>query len=358
MGLSTLNGHTVTRARVTIPKWGLWYAEASIDREQELAGAVTLVIGDLTLRGTILSGGPQTGRASFRIVAGAGGWGRKIGPKNYATDAGVKVATVLGDAAREVGETLAPISPSQKTGTSWTRDEGAASKQLELLAPQAWYVDEAGVTRLGARPRSELVGQVTRITPVDQARQRLTLAADKIAPILPGLVVDGLTVVDVLHELTPEGLRSTVWGSLGGGKGRQVDELRALLEQLLPDYRFRGWTEYRVVTVEGDRLNLQAVRVSAGMPDQRRVVVRPGVAGCKSTFTPGARVLVSFVDGDPSRPFVGAAEDADGNGFLPLITEIDATTAVKLGLGVRPAAGAGDLAGIFPIVPTQTKVLI
>ena len=100
----TLNGHKVTDARVTIPAWGVWYADVAIDGEVALSGAATLVVADLTLSGTVLSGGPSTGRSHFRVVGGEGGWGKLLKKRSYANDAGVKLAKILGDAAFEVGE--------------------------------------------------------------------------------------------------------------------------------------------------------------------------------------------------------------------------------------------------------------
>ena len=316
MSAATLAGLRVTSARVTVPAWGRWFAEVQLDGEHTLSGRVSLVVADLTLSGTILSGGPGLGRSSFRIVAGAGGWGRELAAKPYADDSGVKFATVLGDAAREVGETLATIAPTVRTGPAYAREAGPASLALQTLAPRAWYVDEAGTTRLGARAAGALVGKVTRITPLDKARGKVVLAAESIATILPGVVVDGLTVVDVLHEITAEGgLRSAVWGAQAPST---VDSLADLMRLLDPDRAFRGVTEYRVDTKSGKRWNLQAVRVSAGMPDLKLVPVRPGVAGCEADLALASRVLVGFVDSDPSRPYVAAHEDADGDGFAPV----------------------------------------
>jgi hypothetical protein len=72
------------------------------------------------------------------------------------------------------------------------------------------------------------------------------------------------------------------------------------------------------VTQEGERLNLQPVRVSLGMPDLLRVPVRPGVAGARADVALGSTVLVSFVNADPARPVVVGFEAPDGQGFAPL----------------------------------------
>lgn len=315
MGLSTLAGHRATTARANVPAWGRWFAEVTLDAEVTLTGRVSLVVADLTLSGTILSGGPEHGRSMYRVVAGAGGWGNSVPKKGYANDAGVKASTVLGDVAASVGETMEAVSADLRTGPAYARQEGPAVAALELVAPGAWYVDEAGVTRLGARASHAFTGTATRLAPADLARGKLELAADSIAALLPGVVVDGLTAVDVLHELSADGgLRSTLWGAAAGSPLR---DLRSVLAQLDPDRAYRGVTEYRVVTAEGKRWSLQPVRVSSGMPDLLRVPVRPGVAGCEADLALGSRVLVGFVDSDPGRPYVAGFEDADGGGFAP-----------------------------------------
>lgn len=314
---ATLGGYLATHARADIPAWGAWYAEASIDGEHTLAGAVELRIADLVLKGAVLSGGPDAGRSHYRIVAGAGGWGKTIDRKSYVNDLGVSVATVVRDAAEAVGETV-ELDTTDRLGPAFVRPEGPAARVLELVAPGAWYIGEDGVTRLGARPVAPLTTPNVTHGPLDLARGTVTLAAESIARILPGCVVDGLTAVDVMHSVSAaSGLRSTVWGSLAGKSSRRLDSLRALAEGLDPLRRFRGVTEYRVVTLEGDLLNLQAVQVSTGMPDLARVVGRPGVPGMKGAAALASRVLVGFVNSDPSRPYVAAYEDAGGVGFAP-----------------------------------------
>lgn len=358
---ATLNGARATSARATIPAWGLWYADAHLEGEHKLSGAVELRIADLTLKGTVLSGGASKGRSSYRIVAGAGGWGNSIPKKGYVNGSGVKLRSVLGDAAREVGESLdlATINESESVGFSWTRDEGTASRLLELVASQAWYVGEDGVTRLGKRATKTLTAAVTH-GPVDRARATVQIAAESIATILPGMVVDELEAVDVEHEVSGDGgLRSTIWGDIGSSS-RRLGAYAKLFELLDPGRKFRGVHEYRITTQSAERLNLQPVRVSRGMPPLKRVHVRPGVPGAKAEHSlDGARVLVVFIDEDPARPAVIGFEDAESGGFLPIELAFDATTFVDIGLGALPAIRAGDLAGgVWPVAATQTKVRI
>ncbi len=322
MGLSDsfLNGNKVTDARVTIPAWGASYADVTLDGEISLSGPVTLQIADLSLSCTVLAGGPAKGRSFFRLVAGAGGWGKELPARSYANDAGVKLATVLNDAAGEVGEIFdqTTIDQSARLGPYFTRPADQACRLLEQLSPGAWYVREDGKTCLGQRPAGTLAATATATSQVDLAKGTVTIASDTIASVLPGVVVSGLTAVDVEHEITSKGgLRTTIWAQQGAGMSRRLAAWRALDEQLDPLRAFRGFYEYRVVTLNGNRLNLQPVRVSTGMPNLQNVVMRPGVAGCNPTTMLGSRVVVGFVNADPTRPVVLAFEDPDGPGFSP-----------------------------------------
>lgn len=351
---ASLNGNNVTDARLSIPAWGASYHDVSIDGQISLTGAVTLVVADLTIKGTVLSGGPGIGRSYFRIVAGAGGWGKSIPAKTYQNDAGVKLANVLNDAAAAVGETIdqTTLDTTKRVGPFYVRPEGPACTVLNLMSSSAWYVGEDGVTRIGQRGASTLSGTATRVTQQDQARGTLTLASDSIAGILPGVTVDGLTAVDVEHEIgVTAGLRSKLWGSNFTGTSRRLAALKALFDQLVPDFVYRGLYEYRVVTQNGNRLNLQCVRVSTGMPDIANAFMRPGIAGGNMQPALGSRVLVGFVNADPTCPVVLAFEDPDGPGFLPISLSL-------CGPNGNPVARVGDQVTVFlpPTLPATGTV--
>lgn len=334
----------------------------SIDTELQISGAVTLTIADATYSGTALSGGPTRGRSSFRIVGGKGKWGKTILRKAYSNDAGVKLLTVLQDAAQSAGEQLdfASISKTDRVGSGFSRPTGPASRVLEQVAPSNWYVGEDGLTRLGSRAPSKYTGKGTRIKLADLSTGVIVLAAEDIKTLVPGVIVDGVEALDVVHEISAKtGLRTTIYGTPLSQTSRRLQAFREIFDQLDPLRKFRGIYEYRVVTLAGTtKLNLQPTLISTGMPDLERVPIRTGLAGGKSTLVPGTRVIVGFVNADPTRPEVIALEDLDGEGFKPVLTSIDAQTLVKLGAGIKPAAGLGDMAGPFPIVTTQVKVLI
>jgi hypothetical protein len=356
MGLtSTLNGNTVTTARVTRHDWGLWYADVALDKPVALSGAVELVVSDLKLRGTIVAGGAFRDRAAYKIVAGGGGWGKNIKRRSYANDAGVKVSQIIADAAQECGETVADIT-NDKPDASFVREAEIASRVLQRLSPSNWYVDELGITRLGKRARTTL-NAVVAVQSVDRAAGVVSVASDAIAALAPGVTVEGIEALDVEHRIDDKMIRTTLWGKQGATLSRRASLLQTILGQLDPGRKFRGMYDYRVIQHTGDRLDLQAVRVSSGMPDLQRVPVRPGVPGCTAEFTPGSRVVVAFTDESASGAFVIAGDEVGSAGFLPLNLSIDATLLVKLGAGIKPIGAAGD-PGNPAIVASQFKVLV
>jgi hypothetical protein len=339
--LATIAGVRATSVRAWFSAWGNWHADFTLDGEHTLTGRVEAKLRDLTLSGTVLSGGPAKGRSFYRIIGGAGGWGRTLPSKNYADDGGVKLSKIIGDAASEVGETVAGIGSTDRVGPGFTRDEGPASRVLEQYCSQAWYVDELGVTRIGKRTGTTLGVGVPRTSQVDLARKTVTLAPTSLAGLMPGVIVDGLEAVDVIHDINASGIRTEVWGA-SSYTTRRLEPLQMLLEQLDPFRQYRGIFEYRVVTLEGSRANLQAVRASSGMPDLRRVRVWPGVAGCEAQLELGSRVVVEFLDADPSRPVVTHFEDAEGEGFVPVVLKL---------------AGGADFVALAALVATQLTSL-
>lgn len=112
---------------------------------------------------------------------------------------------------------------------------------------------------------------------------------------------------------------------------RLVRAFRTAVRESVPQLGYLGAYEYRVAAESGDRRDLQVVERGLGLPDLVRVPARPGVAGAKAELSVGAMVLVSFANGDPTRPFVAFLEAPGGAGYLPITSTIDATNAVRVG---------------------------
>jgi hypothetical protein len=125
---------------------------------------------------------------------------------------------------------------------------------------------------------------------------------------------------------------------------------------LYPDLRFRGAYEYRVVSQQGNRLNLQPARSVLGLPDLARVPVRLA-PGYRADFAPGSLCLVQFVNADPARPVVTSGDDPDSPGWMPIGIELGGPGAlgvVRLGDTVQ----AGPFAGVTTSSSLRCKAVV
>lgn len=348
-----LNSTRIAAASVAVPAWGLWWAEVRLADALDLAvGArVTITFADKTLVGTVASGGTVDGVSSYRIVAGAGGWGRDVTPKGYTDDAGVRVQTIVRDLASAAGETAAGV-PNTRLSRHYARVAEPGTSVLNGLFPRGWYVDFDGVTQIGQRASTAYTGKGDRVRPAPDARF-LELEVDEIGALVPGVTVDGSQpATDVEYVLSADKLRVLLYFGTRGN--RRLDAQRRLFEALFPHLKYAGLFGYRVVRQTGDRYDLQPERVGSNMPNLLRVPVRPGMAGLRATVLPGCLVLVAFVDRDASRPAIVAFDAPDSEGWMPLSLELGGPGAVGVAL-LGSAVQAGPFAGAVTVASTRVK---
>jgi hypothetical protein len=170
-----------------------------------------------------------------------------------------------------------------------------------------------GVTQVSPRIPVPLDPTSFDLIDFDPVLQRLTIATDSI--VEPGaIIVDPrigtVTVRDVEQIFDKRGARAHCYcGSPTGQASRLVGALAALSKErvgvagdvYLTPQRFRVVQE----GIDG-RLYLQPVDLFGAMPQTLPLSVWPGVPGVTSTLVPGTQVVVSFIGGDPSQPFVEA----------------------------------------------------
>ena len=140
-------------------------------------------------------------------------------------------------------------------------------------------------------------------------------------------------------------------------ESRLLRAMQAIVRETFPRYDFLAKYRYRVVKMNpcDDRVQLQAVRKLAGLPDLLPVSILPGMAGLSAVLTPGAIVLVEFIEGDPSLPIVTHFEAKGGSGFLPVSLFLDATAAVNIG-ATASAVNLGDALG--PVVRYGDQITV
>lgn len=156
--------------------------------------------------------------------------------------------------------------------------------------------------------------------------------------------------------------------------------VREVLNETPPCHDFLALYRYRVVRMVASRAELQAVRKGAGLPDTLPVPIHPGMAGLAAALTPGALVLVAFIEGDPTQPIITHFATQEEPGFLPVSLVLDATAEVQIGAtagevklgaalgtvvrygdqvaiaGVQPAMGVLSFVPGPPGLPTPSKV--
>lgn len=354
MSSVTLNGHDASAALLSIPGVGLWYAGVDLTEAVVLSGAVTLTVLDVSFSGFVVAGGVVDGRARYRVVAGAGGWGRELGPRAYANDAGITIAKLVADAASEAGEPAPASVPTSTLGPHFNRRAAPASFLLNHLAPRAWFARPDGVVTFGARPA--LAAPALPLVDRNPAARAVTLAlTETAAGLLPGAATEYGTAADVEIELGADGLRARLYAAPNAS--RRAQAFARLLAAHDPAARFRGVHEYRVVTQSGERLNLQPVRSRAALPDLARVPVRAGVPGVKAKHAPGSQVLVAFLDGDPSRPAVVGFDAPDQPGWMPTLLEIGAAPTLGVARVTDPVQ-AGAFAGVITAGSLRIKAAL
>lgn len=350
MNLLSLNGAQVVTANVTIPRYGPAVADVVMAASEPIASPASLAIGNLTLSGVAFRTASFAGSRSARWVGGRAGWRKVIKARGYAHDAGVKLSTVLGDAARDCGETLS-LAVDKVIGTAYAREKEVAERTLHFLAHRNWWIDPAGVTIVGPRP-SGLITSAFTVVSWSGGRGRFEIATEDVASWMPGrkfsapTVTGEQTISTVQITSDNEGtLRLVVMTGSDAAEDRMLDELRAIIRAESPSLTYSGVWEYTIA--KATPTTVDATPTSDVVPTLTNVPLTPGLLGEGVTPTPGSKCRIQFVNADPTRPECVAILGT------PVVSSIDATTVVKIADGARPIAATGDLAGgILPIVGT------
>jgi hypothetical protein len=361
MGEATaaINGQALVECRITVGNVGPWHAICDFAEAPDVDGAVTLTIGDsFTAKCTVdaSAAGSFGLQRRVRVVGGANGWGKAVAPKSYQNDAGIKGRTVAEDAARTVGETIGTFVPAaEKFGRAYARQAGPASLALEdVLGGVAWWVGFDGVTNAGPRPATALDASAYELLAYDPRDRVATLGVDDVGAVSIGSILtdrlDAPATVRAL-EITVSGSELRVLAHCNGAetaRGPLAELFRTITRRAVAD-RLWGVYRYRVVRMAVDRVELQAVRKVAGLPDLLPVSMWPGVAGAVLELAPSAEVLVQFVEGDRAQPIITGFAGQDASGFVP----------VQLTLGGKegaPVARQGDAVEVLlpPAVFTGT----
>lgn len=183
-----LNGIRVVSGSITVPYYGAWAADlllATPDPVPIAPMGCRIALGPLALVGTVYRTAPFAASRNVRLVGGAGGWRKTLPKRAYFASGGVSLGLVLGDAAKDAGETL-DISNDGPIGDHMTRPSGPGARLLRDLV-SLWWIDPAtGVTRVaGSRPTAAITTDFQVIS-WDAGRGEFSIATEALQDWLPG----------------------------------------------------------------------------------------------------------------------------------------------------------------------------
>lgn len=210
--LIALNGKNITGA-IRIPSVGaavIQFTGANDIVVKETGNLVTF--GSLTFVCAKVRSENWLGDTSGELIVGAGGWGKTVLGKFYRMPSGVKLSTILGDAAREVGETIA-VDTDAAVGPFYTRERWAAQRNLNRLCP-SWHITPDGVTHTGPWPGGTIKGKFDVISN-DPVYSRVTVGTESPEEWLPGMtfsnqIIPTRTIDRVTHLVGGTSVRTEV----------------------------------------------------------------------------------------------------------------------------------------------------
>lgn len=302
----TLNGLSAPKVRLIIPYRGAWVADVEVIYPDAklalLAGPAVLVVGDKTLLGTIDSTRSSSfvDRVSVRVVGGANGWSKTVTAQHFAGFVLSSLVTLATGA--EVGERCVDAIPIAY-GSNYVRVAGPASSVLE---GRQWFVElTTGTTIVADWPPLPMTPDVALLD-WDASQIRATLSADLL--VTPGTILldtrfngKTYTVRDVEAVYSGEGNTITAWCG-DAAQTRFASTLRGMVRQFAQTDALKFYL-YRFVA-ETSGLALQGI--TPGAPDLNPIEQWGGMQGVVASLTPGTQLVIGFIGGDYSQPFIAA----------------------------------------------------
>lgn len=208
-----LSGNRIVTGVLVMQFLGIPYADILLDKVADVQGAQTLTVGPIIMKCFTVTAGTFSGSTRARVVGGVAGWRKPLPPKSYQHDLGVRKSTVIGDAARECGETVV-IDADGPIGRSFVRVAAPAARVLEQVN-DPWWVRNDGVTQVGARPTDEIKSHFD-VMSSQLAIGQLFVATDDVQDWTPGRrfqtpTISMRTISMVVHHLEKDKVRTEAW---------------------------------------------------------------------------------------------------------------------------------------------------
>lgn len=188
----------VTSGRVTIGAWGAPTAVVQVAEDDPVPASGVLTIGDFSQVMAVQKTGAHGGSRGLWLVGGANGWKKTIRRQFYSDAQGIKLASVLRDAAQLAGESvsLGSAFAGRVLGQFYNREEAPASRTLALTVGTSWWIDPLGVTQIGDRPTSVIAVDFDPVEPIRPEVGLYTIATEDLATWLPGATFTKPGIID------------------------------------------------------------------------------------------------------------------------------------------------------------------
>lgn len=302
MSSPTLNDIGVEFARLTLPLRKRWHLDVRLmGGLDDISGTQTFKFQNVTYTGSIFRTKSEAGARSARIVGGKGGLGTVLPAKGYSGSA-INLSLVLGDLAKECGETIV-VDTDRSLGSAWVRAEMPASRTLDILTDGNWWMAADGTIHTSQSSRDA--------TPIASnfmaTRWRGAQGLYAIVPDAPGDWTPGRTfsntsvsgtVSRVELDITAHDLSMRVMTSASG-----EDRLQGPVEAIVADIEAAllyhlSWPFTVESVAAGPPVTMTLSSNDDRMPNLQRVVLWPGPSGAWATPPQGAAVRVRFVAAD------------------------------------------------------------
>jgi len=317
---ANISGQRIVSCSLTIPYWGTWVADLLVALDTTLASQVTLTLGDATFVGNIVRQGPYGGALNARVVGGFGGWAATIPAQSYGSSGGVMTSMVLNDAAALVGEKVVLYSDSN-LGSFFVRELAPAQRVLSQLAGELWWMGLDGLTNVGVPRDGSLITSPFEVIDRNTAKGVIRISTEKVTDWQPGRTFNAPgfslveTIASVTHQVGTEGVHrvdllttdagaATVLATDPTAKDRTMRGFRELVRSQFPFMTYSTFWSYTVVNPTATTIDAVTSDARVPLPELTSVPLLPSVLGENATFASGAACIVTFVNGDPSRPVV------------------------------------------------------
>lgn len=305
-----VNGIGVIEGSISMPRVGRWTADVTLDDGVAPTGEVTVTSGDgkLNLKGTVRRGGSYVEVGHVHLVAGHGGLENTVEPVYYRS---VTLGTPLRALLGSVGEVLSSTTDAgvlNKFLERWTREKGPGGPSLSRLADAAgatWRVLDDGAVWLGTDtfPDSGVTEDTYELLSESPAEFRATLATEQIpSGIRPGTSFRGSQVAFVEYRVARTALTTQVWYERNAPSSHPVlGPLQGIIRDTMRDTRYHAEYPGRVFSQNADD-SLDIRLDDESFPHMTQVPMEKFAPGIKVRVATGARVMIGFEAGDPSRP--------------------------------------------------------